>query len=149
MRFVVVDPDKRILKNLLESIRDCCPDCEVNGFMKPADALAHASKNGCDVLITETVLPQPGGIILAEKMKKNNPLLQVIFVTTDSQSALEAIHMNAAGFLLKPYSKEDLRAILDRAQKQELLSRIESIYTQDELDRIAGGRIMKTKEHIL
>ena len=142
MIFAVVYSDKRILKDLTVSIRRCCPDCEVNGFTNPTDVQEFAFRKGCDVLITETVLPQPGGIILAEKMKKANPSLQVIFITTEPQFALDAIHLDAAGFLLKPYSHNELLELLDKVKKQELLNRIESIYSQDELDRIAGGSML-------
>lgn len=93
-----------------------------------ASDLLHAAEKGkaYDIVLMDICMPGVLGTEAAEKMLAKNPGMGVIFLTTSSEYAVEAFAMNAAHYLLKPFSQEQFDAAIDRAvrktEDQELLS---------------------------
>ena len=58
------------------------------------------------------------GIEIANKVKKLNPFLVVIFITRYENYALDAFRTYACGYLLKPYSEKDFNATMQNALVQ-------------------------------
>lgn len=79
-----------------------------------------------DIALMDICMPGISGTDVAEKMLAKSPEMGVIFLTTSNEYVIEAFAMNAAHYLLKPFSQEQFDAALDRAAKktgeQELLS---------------------------
>lgn len=65
---------------------------------------------GCDVLVTDIVMPGMDGASLASQLKEKNPDLKVLFVSGYSDDRLEAfgIESENCNFLAKPYSPWEL-----------------------------------------
>ena len=58
-------------------------------------------------------MPLINGIELAKKLKKNNPLINVIFVTAYNNYALDAYNIHASGYIMKPAKADKVKKELD------------------------------------
>jgi DNA-binding NarL/FixJ family response regulator len=110
MKIVCVDDHPVILKGLSKSIQQLLPNASVNSFGRAEDALGFAKKNGCDVLISEIELGGINGIMLAKKIKKLNPKVNIIFLTVcdEREHAKEVLEIRPSGYLVKPANNEQL-----------------------------------------
>lgn len=76
-----------------------------------------------DLLLTDTIMPQLSGRLLAERMTARNPGLKVLFMSgyMEDQLLREGIETDRMPFIQKPFSIRDLTAavrnVLDRKQK--------------------------------
>ena len=86
MTIVCVDNTPIMLQSLKENARSAYPYTDVQTFPTAAPALEYAETFGCDVLLCEINPPRLEGLFLAEKMKKINPRVNIIFVTVCSES---------------------------------------------------------------
>lgn len=103
MTIVCVDNTPIMLQSLKENARSAYPDANVQTFLSEAPALEYAEAFGCDVLLCEINPPRLEGLFLAEKMKKLNPRLNIIFVTvcSESEHARAVMRLKPSGYLTK------------------------------------------------
>jgi putative nucleotidyltransferase with HDIG domain len=81
------------------------------------------SRNGWSLILTDLIMPGKNGLALLEHVRKRFPLVPVVMVTGihDISVALEAIRQGAYDYLPKPYQREQLFAVVQRAlQKRQL-----------------------------
>jgi two-component system, NtrC family, response regulator AtoC len=74
------------------------------------------------MVITDLRMPVVSGLELLKEVKYSSPRTQVILVTAHGtvNNAVEAMKMGAFDYLLKPFSADDLRSVVQRAiQKNE------------------------------
>ena len=114
MKIVCVDDHPIMLKGLLQSVEQILPQASISAFGHAEDALGFAKENGCDVLISEIELGDSNGLMLAKKIKKLNPKVNIIFLTVcdEKEHAKEVLKIKPSGYLLKPAKKEQLEAEL-------------------------------------
>lgn len=77
-----------------------------------------------DVLILDINIPKISGIELAQKIRETNKSIPILFITAYSEKnmLLKAINMAVSGYLLKPYTFEDLKsAVLKIHNNLEIL----------------------------
>lgn len=110
MTIVCVDDYSIALDGLTRSIRSILPDARIVTFKSVDEALAFVKDNGCDVLITEIEMGGIGGLILARSVQKQNPKVNIIFLTVcdAKEHAREVFNIRPSGYLLKPATKEQL-----------------------------------------
>ena len=103
MTIVCVDNTPIMLQSLKENARSAYPYTDVQTFPTAAPALEYAETFGCDVLLCEINPPRLEGLFLAEKMKKINPRVNIIFVTVCSESeyAKAVLALKPSGYLTK------------------------------------------------
>ena len=103
MTIVCVDNTPIMLQTLMENARNAYPCAEVKTFLTEAPALEYAKTFGCDVLLCEINPPRLEGLFLAEKMKKINPRVNIIFVTvcSESEHAKAVLRLKPSGYLTK------------------------------------------------
>ena len=103
MTIVCVDNTPIMLQTLKESADKAYPNADVQTFLAAESALDYAEKFGCDVLLCEINPPRLEGLFLAEKVKKINPKVNIIFVTvcSESEHAKEVIQLKTSGYLTK------------------------------------------------
>ena len=90
-----------------------------------------------------------GGLELARQLQQQKPATNIVFVTAYSEHALEAFGVGAIGYVLKPYTREDIRRELVKAARirppQTARVRIQTIpFLQVEVDgavlHLSGGK---------
>ena len=103
MTIVCVDNTPIMLQSLKESADKAYPYADVQTFLNEESALDYVEKFGCDVLLCEINPPRLEGLFLAEKVKKINPKVNIIFVTVCSENeyAKEVIRLKTSGYLTK------------------------------------------------
>ena len=103
MTIVCVDNTPIMLQSLKENARTAYPYADVQAFLTEAPALEYAEKYGCDVLLCEINPPRLEGLFLAEKMKKLNPRVNIIFVTvcSENEHAKAVMRLKPSGYLTK------------------------------------------------
>ena len=110
MTIVCVDDFSIALDGLTYSIRSILPDARIVAFKSVNEALDFVKANGCDVLITEIEIGGIGGLILAKSVQKQNPKVNIIFLTVcdEKEHAHEVFNIRPSGYLLKPATKEQI-----------------------------------------
>lgn len=116
MYLMAVDDERLALDNLLARLRKACPQAEIKGFLSPEAALAEI-QNGFlpNVAFLDMELCGMNGIVLAQRLQKALPNINLIFITgsTDYPYMSDAFALHASGYLTKPVSGERLREELN------------------------------------
>jgi DNA-binding NarL/FixJ family response regulator len=115
MIVVCVDDHPIMLNGLVKNVQQLLPGSSISAFGSAEKALDFAKENGCDVLISEIELCGIDGIMLAEKVKKLNPRVNIIFLTVcdEKEYAREVFKIKPSGYILKPAKKEQLELELN------------------------------------
>ena len=115
MTVVCIDDHPIMLKGLSQSIERILPHANVSAFGRADEALGFAKENGCDVLISEIELGGVNGLTLAQKIKKLNPKVNIIFLTVcdEKEHAKEVFEIRPSGYLVKPAKQEQLELELN------------------------------------
>ena len=110
MTIVCVDNTPIMLQSLKENADKAYPYADVQTFLSAEHALNYAEKFGCDVLLCEINPPRLEGLFLAEKVKKINPKVNIIFVTvcSENEHAREVLQLKPSGYLTKEATNAQL-----------------------------------------
>lgn len=103
MTIVCLDNTPVTLQSLAENATFAFPNADVQSFLSAEPAWRYAEKNGCDVLLCEINPPRLEGLFLAEKIKKLNPRVNIIFFTvcSESEHAKAVLRLKPSGYLTK------------------------------------------------
>ena len=110
MTIVCVDNTPIMLQSLKENAEKAYPCADVQTFLSTELALKYAEKFGCDVLLCEINPPRLEGLFLAEKVKRINPKVNIIFVTvcSEHEHAKAVMRLKPSGYLTKETSGAQL-----------------------------------------
>lgn len=111
MTIVCVDNAPIMLQSLKENADLAYPCANVQAYRNAASALDYAEHYGCDVLLCEINPPRLEGLFLAEKVKKINPRVNIIFVTvcSESEHARAIMQLKPSGYLTKEATNEQIQ----------------------------------------
>ncbi|UCG12875.1 MAG: response regulator, partial [Deltaproteobacteria bacterium] len=120
-RILVVDDDSSLSLIVGEALR-------LEGYhpiirTNPRDALAVSEEESFGLAFIDLNMPEINGLDLALKLKQQNPVLEVVFITGYGtlDNAVEAIKIGAYDYLKKPFSIDDLNLCLKRYQERQQL----------------------------
>ena len=110
MTIICVDDHPIMLKGLSKNIRQLLPDAIIGAFANTEEAEGFAKDYGCDVLITEIELAGIDGLTLAQRIKKLNSNVNIIFLTVcdEKEYAKEVMRLKPSGYLVKPANPKQL-----------------------------------------
>ncbi len=114
MKLICVDDEQPALDNFRLTVEKFPEVGTLMLFSDPDRALQWVREKPVDGAFLDIELPGMGGLELAREMCRLRPELRVVFVTAYHQYAMEAWETDAIGYILKPYSSEDIRKQLDR-----------------------------------
>ncbi len=117
---ILIADDEEVYRNMLTIMLKDRADRIItaeNG-KEALDALVR--EGGTDVVITDIRMPGMDGFQLLESMKSLDPNISVILMTGYSElfSADEAMKKGADGYILKPFKKEEMNALITRARRR-------------------------------
>ncbi|PHV69464.1 hypothetical protein CS063_15480 [Sporanaerobium hydrogeniformans] len=102
------------------------PQVQINtySFSAPLEFLAYVEANNkFDVLLLDVYMPGILGTDMARELRDMGDNCQIIFLTTSRDHAVDAFSLNAAHYLVKPYSEKEfftaLNKVLDNLAKKE------------------------------
>lgn len=74
------------------------------------DAIDHGT---CfDIIILDIIMPKENGIEIARELRKKQENIEIIFLTSSPEYAVESYEVNANNYILKPLQKEKLFRVL-------------------------------------
>ena len=116
IRAVIVD-DEPLARDMLREYLSADEEFEVvaecaNGF----EAVKAVSEHDPDVLFLDIQMPKLDGFEVLSLLDKSPA---VVFVTAHDEYALRAFEVHALDYLLKPYSEERFRSVLQRVKGRE------------------------------
>lgn len=90
-----------------------------------AEGLRAAEASAMDAVLLDLVLGDMDGLTVLEKLKNDDPSLPVIILTghADVHSAVRAMKLGAADYLVKPFTNEELLLVAERAAKDRRFHR--------------------------
>lgn len=127
MKAVIVDDEKKGREILEKFISTYCPAIQIEGLAASAEeafALIAACKP--DLVFLDIQMPNGNGFDLLERF--DNIDFQIIFVTAHDHYAIKAIKHHALDYLLKPIDIDELRAAVEKAEKQALQTKSTNKY---------------------
>lgn len=135
---VIVDDEPHAAGLLALTLAEVCPLVEAPAiFHEWSDALKAIREHDFDLIFMDISMPGKSGIDLL-KLLPSIPG-EVIFVTAHQQYAVDAFRFEAAGYILKPVSDEELAFAVEKAIKRlELKSRDSRKDAGNALDAIIG-----------
>jgi DNA-binding NtrC family response regulator len=112
---LVVDDEPDMRDALTAALRreGLCVSTATNGF----EALEKVQAQQFDLIITDVRMPRMGGLALLQEMKRTAAAIPVVMMTGYGriEDAVEAMKAGAFDYLLKPFSLEDLKAVVTKA----------------------------------
>ena len=125
---LVVDDDPFTLDSTTLLIREL--GYEVSACPRAREALNLLREIQVDAVLTDIKMPEVTGLELLAQIHSEDPELPVILMTAYAEldTAVEAIKMGAADFLIKPYRPLQLNHALKKAVDFQRLRKIERNY---------------------
>jgi len=117
MNILAIDDNVLALEELVSSIKEACPDDEVNSFSKPSELLDFAKENLCDIAFLDIEMWGMNGIELAQKLKEIHGKINIVFVTGYSKYALDSYTVKASDYVMKPITKETVKNALENLRR--------------------------------
>ena len=111
---IMVDDETILLAGTIPVLAEVMPLATITGFTKASEALSFSQRNRVSIAFLDIALGKTSGLDLCRSLIETNPLINVIFITSYPEYALNAWDTAASGFLVKPVSLEDVRSQLDK-----------------------------------
>lgn len=152
MRVLYVDDEQPALDNFRLTIERCEGVTDFNLFLNGEEAIEWTKSNEVDVAFLDVEMAKVQGISMAKKLREVKPDIFIIFVTAYTQYALDAFSVDAIGYILKPYSVEELQKQLDKAaafapvMRQKKGIEVETI--PDFILRVNGERVYFSRSKV-
>jgi DNA-binding NtrC family response regulator len=118
LNILVVDDEAVVLESVKKFLRE--EDCVVHGVKSAAEALAVMDQIQVDVVITDLMMPHMDGLELMTRIKSRGDSMPVILMTgyATINTARQATELGAFGYVAKPFTRAELKEVVQRAIKR-------------------------------
>lgn len=142
------DDDQTVLDQLsalLEKYRtQRCVQIQCTAFRSPLDLLAEIEKGvRYDILFLDVIMPAENGITVAKEIRQYDTAVEIIFLTSSTEFAVESYMVGAYFYQLKPIWEESFFRLMDsviaeyeKSSGMSLILRCKSGITRVELNRL-------------
>jgi putative nucleotidyltransferase with HDIG domain len=147
-RILVVDDEEAIREVVCAMLQNASYRCEQAGSGVEALRILGEDSN-FQLVLTDLMMPELDGVGLLEALQKQHQDLPVVMVTAvhDISVALAAIRNGAYDYLLKPFERDQLLAVVRRALEANRL-RVENRTYQSSLEALVDQRTAELRETI-
>lgn len=128
-------------------------DIKIHSFSAPLELLSFVSANGgFDLLLLDVYMDGILGTDAARELRDMGDKCQIIFLTTSRDHAVDAFSLDAAHYLLKPYSEKEFFAALDKVMDK--LTKKDEVYitikSTDGISRVDLNKLVysETDNHV-
>ncbi len=129
---ILVIDDEMIVHQSISRILEA-EDYRVDGVLRVDEALERLNKTPYDLVLTDLMIPEKSGMEAVKVIARDHPDMGVVmftgFPTVDS--AVESMKLGSLDYLPKPFTPDELLAVVDRS-----LERIQKIRRERELEEI-------------
>lgn len=121
MNIAIVDDDPRMSSKLQADLSDLLgEDADTTCFPSGEAFLASYKPGTFDLIILDIFMEQITGMDAARKIREQDQTVRIVFSTSSNDFASESYEVNACYYLKKPFGKDQLRAMLDRLNLEEM-----------------------------
>ena len=106
---IMVDDEKIILNGGIPIIKSVLPSANIEGFIKPSEAIEYAKSHKVDLAFLDIEMGMTSGLDVCGALLESNPKTNVIYLTAYTDYALDAWSTGASGFMLKPLTADGVR----------------------------------------
>jgi len=119
-KLMVVD-DSNIIRNKIKRSFDKYQFKMVATASSGVEAVRLFSQHMPDVVTMDLTMPEMDGIGCIERIIKLNPEVRILVVSalSDKSTGIEALSKGARGFLLKPFTEQQLSDALDELMMED------------------------------
>jgi two-component system cell cycle response regulator DivK len=112
-RIIIFDDDEDILSICIYILEE--QGWEVHAYTNCNNIIERVSGINPDVILMDNWIPDEGGIIATQTLKKNDKLkhIPVIYFSANSDIQLLADHAGAETYLAKPFDLEELDKVIN------------------------------------
>jgi PAS domain S-box-containing protein len=127
MRILAIDEDPAIRELIGRALGERF-ECELAG--DPAAARTQLALDGFDAVLCDVQMPGESGLTLVEDVLTEQPEVAVIPIaaTADATAVDRALELSSCGYMLKPFSPEQLLATTEGALRQRNLEATQRKY---------------------
>ena len=139
-RILAIDDDRIVLRLIEKAFENS--DVELTAVSTAEEGLPLLVEGKVDVCLLDIMLPEMSGLELARKIRSIDACLPIIFITSmdDSNTAIEAMKLEAYEFCTKPLDIRQVRDFVERAlEARRLMQSPVTINTCEELPSDSGN----------
>jgi two-component system, LytTR family, response regulator len=118
MKILIVDDEALALSRLKRMLNTLGYE-DITEADNPADALELVKKQRFDLALLDINMPGSNGLELGYELRYHQDDIAIIFQTAYDEHALKAFDIGAVGYLVKPFSIEQLEATIERVKVQD------------------------------
>jgi DNA-binding NtrC family response regulator len=139
-RILVVDDEEPIREIVTSMLANAGYECKQAGSGLEAIAILESGEQ-FELMLSDLMMPELDGIGLLERTKEKFPDMPVVMVTAvhDISVALAALRNGAYDYLLKPFERDQLLAMVRRALENRRL-KLENRAYQTNLESLVSAR---------
>jgi len=118
-KLVIIEDERDVRSRLVNLITKVGSNFEiVSEYETGIDAYDGIISDNPDLILTDIKIPYINGIELSKKVREVFPLVKIIIITgfNEFDYAKEAANLGVVGFISKPVTLENIRALLDKAE---------------------------------
>jgi len=106
---------ERIYNATSQYFKGCQEVYTIDTFSKAFDFLNIQAKDNFDLVLLDICMPGILGTHVAKEIRMRNDKTEIIFLTTSNDFAIDAFELNAAHYLLKPFTQDQFEKAMNRA----------------------------------
>jgi two-component system response regulator FlrC len=116
---LIIDDEVDMALALSESLKRCAFEPVV--YHNPEEVLASCNIKDFSLIITDMKMPRMNGIEFLQEIRKRSIFVPVIVITGYGtvENAVDAMKLGATDYIMKPFSFESLRQVIDRILPSE------------------------------
>lgn len=120
-KIMVVDDEKGICQNVEKILSK--NNYEVICALSAGEALERMKRESFDLIISDIVMPEMNGLELLKRVKTEWPGMRALMMTAyaSTDTALKAIRLGALDYVSKPFTPDELRAVVRKAIAGDLV----------------------------
>jgi two-component system, NtrC family, response regulator AtoC len=141
-KVLIVDDERDMLSNCARILRRCGYECLTADTSEQGLALVRTAQP--DVVLVDLRMPGKSGIDIVKAVKARHPAIEVVLMTAYAtiETAVDAIKQGAFDYLPKPFTADQLQAVIQRTLGQKQIT-VDALRLQTELEpRPDGGDML-------